>query len=397
MELKRIDVFLFKILYLAVVGVVVSQTLDLDNVTSFLFLLTFPLTVLLWIRSVRSTLTGGDVMMLITAALAVVSVFLDVMLSGARLNFDYLRKLIMFIMTLLFFQTAYRVRVKQDVARFINNLVDILTLYLIFMYFTSHSQMYLLNGYVTQYLTFRFDNPNTTGLFLTCLYMLETFRLFTRERWYAKLLHIVMALFMAWFVVQTRSRNCLLVMAMFTTFCAWLAFRSKRKLRISKTWSVIFAWFPLLFFGAYMVLVYTPWIQEVFSFLVDIGKGLDSRMKIWIRALNHIAESPLIGAYNGISNGTGSSQLHNTHLDIAASYGIPVLILVGILLERYLYQKGRYYADKESFAYILGFACALILGMAEAALFSGGLGIYIFAGTFLLLSAREQPNHTGTL
>jgi len=76
------------------------------------------------------------------------------------------------------------------------------------------------------------------------------------------------------------------------------------------------------------------------------------------------------------------SQMHNSHLDIAASYGIPVLILVCVLLARWLRQgRGRY---------MIGFACALLLGLGEAAVFSGGLGIYIFAGLFLLLAKGEK-------
>ena len=85
--------------------------------------------------------------------------------------------------------------------------------------------------------------------------------------------------------------------------------------------------------------------------------------------------------------------MHNTHMDIAASYGIPVLILVCVLLVKYLHQQGRVYEDRKGYIYILGFACMIMLGMGEAAVFSGGLGVYIIVGTCLLLSNRKDtPN-----
>ena len=65
-------------------------------------------------------------------------------------------------------------------------------------------------------------------------------------------------------------------------------------------------------------------------------------------------------------------------------------ILVCVLLTRYLWQKGRYYDNKANYIYILGFACAIMLGIGEAALFSGGIGVHILIGTLLLLANRSD-------
>lgn len=391
MELRKLDTNLFKALYLITAGIVVTQVLDLDSLTSMLFMLTFPITVLLWLRSVRKTLTGTDILMLAAAILASVNVLLDISISNADVSFDYIKKLIMFIMSLLFLQTANRVHVGNEFVSFINRLVDFLTVFLIIMYFLDYTQMHLLNGYVTVYLTFRFTNPNLTALFMTCLYMLEVYRLFTPERWYWKLLHVLMAVFLAVFVWQTQSRNCLLVLVLFTAASAWLIFRGRRNLKIGKLWAALIAAFPVLFMAAYMLVVNTAWAQKLFAFLVGEGKKLNSRVKIWTPALETLRESPLIGSYCGVSDGTGISQLHNSHLDIAASYGILVLVLVLILLTRYLHQNGKVYRNKSSYLYMLSFACTILLGMGEAALFSGGLAIYVFIGSFLLLANRELP------
>ena len=167
-------------------------------------------------------------------------------------------------------------------------------------------------------------------------------------------------------------------------------FRGKKNLHISKMTASLFAIFPALFLVPYMLLIYTPWMQEAFDFLVDEGKGLDSRMRTWEPAVQALKGSPLLGAYCDISNGTGASQMHNTHLDIAVSYGVPVLVLVCLLLRNYLYQHGRRYENKQEYIYILGFACAIMLGIGEAGLFSGGLSLYIFIGTFLLFTDWKE-------
>lgn len=390
MQPQKIDNFLLKLLFLLAAGMVVAQSLGLDSLTSYMFLLTFPVTVLLWLRTIRITVTGMDFLVIITVALALVCVLLSASITGVSPGFSYLRKLIIFCVTLLFLQTAYRMRIDQSMVRFINIVADTLVVYLIGAYFLLNTQMFQLHGRLSVYLTFHMDNPNLTALFLTSLYMLEMYRLFSPEKWYFKVLHIIMAVFLALFVLQTQSRNCLVVMVLFTAVCAWLIFKSKAKLKLGRVTSALIAAFPALFVAAYFLLIYTPFIQETFDFLVSEGKNLDSRTKVWTAALEHLWTSPVIGAYSQISQGTGSSQMHNTHLDIACSYGIPVMILVCILLWNYLNQNDRVYTDKSGYIYILGFACAIILGIGEAALFSGGLGLYILVGSFLMLANHSE-------
>ena len=390
MEQQKIDGLLLKIQMLLAAVMVVAQTLGLDDLTSYVFLATFPMTVLLWLRTVRQRVTALDLLMVLTVALAALSVLINASATATGLGFGYIKKLIIFAVTMMFLQTANRLRIKGDVARFLHLLVDILVLYLIVIYFLLNIRMYLINGRVSAYLTFNMDNPNLTALFLTCLYMLEMYRLFSPERWYAKLLHVAMAVFLAFFVVQTQSRNCLVVLVLFTLVCAWLIFKGSGVMKLGVGRSALIALFPALFMGVYFIMLKTPSIRQKFDFLVSEGKGLDSRTRIWEPALDHLIGSPVVGAYSQISNGTGVSQMHNTHLDVACSYGIPVLILVCVLLWHYLHQQDRHYTDKASYIYMLAFACAIILGIGEAALFSGGLGLYIFVGSLLLLSGYTE-------
>lgn len=394
MELKLLDRILLKALYLVVAGIVVCEVLDIQ-ITSTLFLFTFPLTVALWIRTVRQKVTGLDFAALTAIALAFISVLINASITNTDIDFDYLKKVIMFSMSLLFLQTCYKIKVKKDMVVFINRLVDCLTILLIVAFFIWNSQMHMIDNRVSAYLTFRFSNPNLTGLFLVCLYMLELYRLFSREKWGWKLLHIAMAAFLGYFILESQSRNSLLAFVAFTAICAWLIFKSRRQLRITKFGATVFSIAPALFVMFYMVMVNLPWVQLILDFLVGEGKALTSRHDVWETALTALYSSPLIGAYSQISNGEGASQMHNSHLDIAASYGIIVFLLVCYLLWRYLYQKGRYYNHKSNYVYILGFVCAILLGIGEAALFSGGLGIYVFIGTFLMLANYEKQESIG--
>ena len=135
MELKRIDAFFLKALFLVVAGIIITQVLELDSVSSILFLLTFPLTIVLWIRSIRQTFSTTDMIVVIACVLAILSVLLNASKVSAAMDFEYLKKLIMFVMTLLFFQTAHRLRVHEGMRHFIRHVVDLLVLFLILMYF----------------------------------------------------------------------------------------------------------------------------------------------------------------------------------------------------------------------------------------------------------------------
>lgn len=387
MKLGKTDEFLLKALYLDAAGIVVFQLLGREGLVSLLFTLTFPLTVLLWLSSVRETVTGLDLLMLLTAGLAAVSVLLDAAVSGASLSFGYFRKLVMFVMTLLFFQTIHRLPGSGPVAGLVYGVGDVLTAAFIGAFFLGGARMYEIGGRVSGYLTFGFTNPNLAAMILACLYMLQLGRLFSPGR---RLFRCVFAACLGYLVILTRSRNCLLAMGLFTAACIWLAVRKKNTFGFTRFWAALTAVLPGLFVVVYAGLVTADWAREALTFLTGEGKGLDSRMSVWAPALEAVAASPLTGGYFAISGGTGGSQMHNTHLDIAASYGLPVLALVCCLLGAYLYRAGRRCGEKARFVWLLAFGCALMLGIGEAAVFSGGLGIYLFAGMFLMLANREE-------
>lgn len=389
LEQEKVDIWLFNLLFLAAGGILVTQILQLESITSYLFLLTFPITVCLWLRTVRNTLTMWDLLILLTVGLALLSVLANSLLTDTKLSFTYFKKLIMFATTLLYLQACSRMQAHEKTVKFFNRLLEGLILILILAFFVLNIQMFMIDDVLSVYLTFRFNNPNLTGLFLTCLFMLELPRLFQQDKWYKKVYRIILEVVLAIFIFMTGSRNSMLVSLLYTAWCVVLMCLKGFRLRINRIMTVIVILVPVVFLAVYMIVVYNETIQSAFSFMVEEGKNLDSRVEVWGPALTNLARSPIIGAYSQITDGTGLAQMHNTHLDIACSYGIPVLVAVCMLLFRWLNQRNQTYKSKSGIAYMLGFACAIIMGMGEAALFAGSLGLYILVGGFLLLGNRD--------
>lgn len=366
MKPERVDRVLLKSIYLDVGLILVFQVLAMDRLVSLLFTLTFPLTGLLWLRTVRKTLTAPDLWILLIGAVSLMALLLGGLLSGTGLMLSLLKKWVMLLMTLLYFQAASRLNPDSDTRRFLEGLMDALVLFLLAAYLLNRQGMYQLKGLPTEYLTFRFTNPNLAGLFLSCLYMLQLGQA-QGKRWPV---HAILALVSGYFILRTQSRNCILVMALYTLL--WL-FRRDRPMALGAVAAHGVAWFPAIFAAGYLLSVNSGIVQALFRFFTSEGKALSSRVAVWTEAFCRIGAAPLTGIPDGLS----AAQLHNSHLDIAASYGVPVLILICLQLTRYLRKP-----------ILPGFACCILLGMGESALFSGGLGIYILAGTFLLLAGE---------
>jgi O-antigen ligase len=119
------------------------------------------------------------------------------------------------------------------------------------------------------------------------------------------------------------------------------------------------------------------------------GKTSDTKMMIWKPAFEAINQHFVLGDYYCISSGTGVSQLHNTHLDVFASYGfIPFILFISILF----FQVSRVYEQATSLTNRIGvyaFMACFISGVFEASLVSGSAGLYVLSFGFLLLANSQ--------
>ena len=390
MSQTQIESILIRLLYLAGGLIVVFQGLGSLPLVSLCFTATFFLVVLLWLCSLIRGIDRMDALTLVILGLSLLSVALNAWQTGTPLSFGYLKKLVMFMCTVIFFQCAHKLRPDRAAVRFLGWLLTGLSLFLVGYYFLEPRYTFFMNRQVSQYLTFRFTNPNLCALFLLCLYMAQLLLLLDASGKGRRFLHGCVAGAMLYFLYRTQSRNALRA-AITGTGIHLLILLRRSPFRISAWYALPVAVLPLVFVFIYVAVIDNEMVRDMFAFMDSEGKELNTRLVVWLPALEHFADSPLIGAYSQISEGTGMSQMHNSHLDVLAGYGAPVLVLVCVLL--FLFIRGhRDTVSRHNTAARIFFSGTLLIGLGEAALFSGGLGIYIFAGLFLLLTdPGKQP------
>lgn len=390
--MQKIDIesLILKILYGFAGAIVCLQVIHMGRYVSFCFYATFYLTLAFWISCARQKTQRLEVWILACLIIALINVLINAALSGTTVTMQYLKKLLSFFSTLLFFSAAYKTEPKASLCRWIYRVLDFVSVCLIAAYFYQGQRAYLFNGVVSNYLTFGFTNPNLTGLFLAGIIMLEMNRLPTLTRSWKQIPAWAEICFLLFFLLKTQARNALFAVLLFLILFFALPLRKANQLHFGKTVSKIAAVWPLLFAGIYIPLLQLPGVVKQLSFLGSAGKKLTSRMEIWLRALRHWTSSPIFGAYAQASGGAGSSQYHNTHIDILVSYGPIVLCIVCFVLYSLIYMDGKR-QSRQQFLLTIGFACEIVLGVGEAAVFSGGLGVYLYAGTFLLLRNACQP------
>lgn len=390
MSLYLIRQHLIRINYLLAMLIILSQVLEYSAFTSLFFYMTFAVTLCLWICTAGENFTRLDLFTLIIMMVALLAVLVNGIAAGAAFGFSYLKKYIMFVCTLLFFVSAGRNGTNAVTRRMLLIMQLVVTLGLMFAYLTRRNSAYTHNGQVTTYLTFHFTNPQLTALFLSCIIMFLILSVVQEPSWLCKGAAAAAACVNFFFLTETQSRTSLIAVVVFLVVLAERTLLRRVHIPIWKWVLAVSAVMPIAVVVIYMQVLDKAWFQNMFSFMEGEGKGLDSRYTIWSAALSLLRESPLFGAYYEASGGTGSFQLHNSHLDMVVSYGVLTLVLVCIFLYAVMRQvqehtdAGARTGKSYRSVALIGFICAILLGSGEAAVFSGGLGIYIYAGIFLL-------------
>ncbi len=389
MQLKEVRQGLFCLEYFTGFLVIVSQTFQMSGLTSLLFYMTFVMTFLLWILTAADQIDRTDLLALGIVFLALLNVVVNGISQNLSFSFGYLKKYIMFSCTILFFSAARKLKPDMRAFRFLEVLYALLGIIFIFMYRTRGRQMEMIEGRHSSYLVFRFSNPNLTAMFLVSMILFLALAAGRERKFLTRaLLGIIIAAELQ-FVYLTQSRNALISLSLFAFFLVVSLLHHKRALRIPRGLILLLILIPLIFMAVYLQVITNPVFQDMFSFFSGEGKSLNARQTIWTNALNVFVQSPLTGGYYQISGGTGVSQAHNSMLDIMVSYGIPVLILVVAFLYDVLTQLSENCTGILHSLSVFAFICALFLGIGEAAMFSGGLGIYLFSGIFLALANAD--------
>lgn len=378
LRLLRLDLFL-------AAAIVLCQAFSVHAFVSVLFYATFIVTFVLWLVVIVKGFDKVDLLALGIMIAALVSVVIDGGVHHASFSFEYFKKYLMFCSTVMFFGAARKIVFDDATYTFFARCYMVLSLALIAAFLLHGPQVHMLNGAHVRYLTFGFTNPNLTGLFLACATMFLCLLSMREKHVPIKALLLMLSAIMLYFLVDTESRNAILSITFFAVFAVVLLLLGKRNLMVPSwvLWLVVLA--PLLFVAVYLAAQNIHAFTGIFSAISGEGKGSDSRVIIWYNALSSFGSSPLFGTYYGISNGTGMSQMHNSHVDILCSYGIVVISLTCVYLFLILSHVRKSVQTFDQKIALLAFSCSLLLGIGEAAVFAGGLGIYLFAGASLLM------------
>lgn len=364
--------------------IVLGNVFQRSDISSSVFSATFITTLILWLITLWERFDKCDLMVVLIMACSLTSVLINGITQRAAFSFDYLKKLVMFNTTIVYFASAGKLTLTRETQRFLRYIYVIIAVGLIYAYMVLGRTNMLISGEYSQYLTFGFTNPNLLAFFLLCFLMFLCVMAVRERKLIWKIVLLAAAAVEGVFLYLTKSRNAMISMCLFG-ICTVAAVLLRKRTRKLPGWLVAaISASPMLFAAVYLSIVNNSKITNALSFIASEGKDLDSRAIIWRRALNRFSDSPIFGEYFQISGGLGYSQMHNTHIDILSSYGLVVFIFTCV----FLFFLIRRIEGKTCGVYgrltLFGFTCAIFLGAGEATLFSGGLGGYLFAGAFLL-------------
>lgn len=367
---------------LMVILVILNQT----AIYSALFMVSFVVVLAMLFFNMDRYTTSEFALLVAVVILPFINVCINgfVNIDKSNISFNYFKKYIMYCAAIIYISLCSKICLNTQTRKFFKILTIILSCSVIFLFFIKGDELYIYKGRKTDYLVFNFGNPNTAGIYLTAMALTVLSVTSYINGAIKKAIVIVIGLFLCYLVTLTKCRNAEIVIMMFFIVKLFYGFKNHfAKRRIFPRWIIICVVFaPILFAVIYMSLIDNETVVEALKFLSSEGKGVDSREKIWRAAFAFFDNSPIFGAYSEISGGGGRSQMHNSHVDVLASYGIlPFFLMLFYLSEILLHVNSEIKLSKQ-ITFFIAFICMILIGCCEAVLFSGGI-LYIFAGCFL--------------
>lgn len=378
-----------KILYLSAVAIPVFQILNMGSMVSYTLVVVVVIALTNWLISIVEEITERDLIVITIILITMLNVFVNASIAGASLSFSYLRKVIFFALTLLSLQAASRDHTREVDKKVYYGVNTALSLFIIAMCFMYGHNAYMFNGIITDYLVLNFSNPNLLGMYLGCIAMIEFNNAASQVKPLKRIFHLLLFGADVYLAVLTQSRNVVLALLIFIVSSTVTVIQKTCK-PVNKIIGTIIVLWPLLFAIIYLKLVNNQMINEWFSFLVARGKELNSRQEIWHYAIAAFNSSPVFGAYNQLSKGTGMFQLHNTGIDTLASYGIIPYLLTSVFLVKTCLCRNCENNSRERYIFLNAYYACLIMGMGEAGLFSGSLSYFVYVSMFLRMSGQLQ-------
>lgn len=318
-----------------------------------------------------------------------VLVFLNTTLSGVG-GFDYYKKAIMYMATIVWIICCVSAAISKKTVV----VVLVINLFINGLYLLFYQQGFSI--YEGEFLlTLNFPNPNQTGMFIlnSILYIcipIVAGRELVGKKWnYITMLCILIPLFVAVFqlLIMTGCRSSFMSLALFFILVI-LDYISKGHFKLKKWMSLVIAIMPFVFVFVYLSYV-SDFSADVSMGVENVGKSSTTRVPIWKPIVADFWHYFMIGDYYGISNGTGMSQLHNTHLDVYASYGFIPLVLYITILYKVICRSMKHVETRFHRVSLYAFIACMVSCMFEASLVAGSAGLFLLTVGFLMLANSD--------
>lgn len=326
-------------------------------------------------------------------AISVFFVFLNVTISGIG-GGGYYKKAIMYIATLVWMTCCIHSKINTKTVIWIillNFLINIIYIIFYRQGFTVFEGQTLLS--------MNFLNPNQAGMFIQnsllymCVFMTAGQDLGMNKYYYiiSLIILIPLFLFVSYLMYLTGCRSSIMsLLAFLVLVCA--DYFIKNGFRLKRWMLFIIAIFPFLFAIIYINYI-TLFDFDVSMGMEDAGKSSTTRVSVWAPVIDNISYYLVYGDYYGISNGTGISQLHNTHVDVLASYGLIPFILFIIILYKTLRKSMSNANCRFQRISLFAFISCMISCTFEASLVAGSGGLFLLTLGFLLLANFKKDNY----
>lgn len=363
-------IILFETLTIALI--VLLTMLKLDKFVSLSFSVSFLLVLLHLALLMTKKISKLGVAALMLAFVALICVLVNAFVKNVPISSAYFKEAIFSLATIFYLYIACEVSVEQKTAEFIlkaNLLIAFLfpLAYFFFPYEEAKGAMAL-----------NFTNPNLTGLWLY-LYIVYAALAFIALRGAWRAAAAVAFGLDCFLLIQTHARNAML--AAVVALVLLLFVRFKKKASFSNAFLFFINLLPLLVVPLYLLLIQPIIDKGWLDFLISPGKPLDSRVRIWSECFEKLKGCWLFGNYAELSG-----NRHNAVMVLLCSYGVFVLIGVCTYLYVVMRHANRKTTKKMQLYALAAFISVLFMGTGEGVLFSGGIGIYLPACSFLLLA-----------
>ncbi|MBR3382870.1 MAG: O-antigen ligase family protein [Clostridia bacterium] len=350
------------------------------------FYLTFIVLIPLIVKSMVGRAIPWALLFLVFTTLLNVTV--NAMLSRiAKISFEYFFKMIMFLCTMLYFWSVSETVIDEKSGVRLTLIPMLMGIFMIASYYLLGNRTQIAGC-----ITLGFVNPNFTGMWLTHVLLYGVYIIVSVKKPLVRVPVAAISLLCLVLIWNTFTRSCFFGLAFFAIMMFVGKVWNVRKL--SPVMVVLIILLPLICALFYLFIADSTWFSKLFDFIVRPGKKLNARDEIWRVTLNMLKNNPLIGCYSEISNGTGLSQLHNTHIDVLCSYGVIPFVLFIVSLTAVVGKVNQRIRSFRQFTALSAFLSIIVIGSFEAAIVSGSTGLYILSGGFLLLSSEWKSDRT---